>query len=446
MEAATGVMGIVHNVYFLDYKTAKPMLEAFAELAGDDVPTETDWDRLRHLHLIEVAGQYRDGLRAEKKDLVELYGDIEDGVKVMQRAVQGATAAYILHVGTAGVLPKLFMYTLGRGTNLAWKAAKSTPGKIVAGETAFALLFVYEASPEFRKAVDEGLRDLAELTLTPPVAAGAWLTAVTNWALATPQRAERLGRLIGVLKGGSSLNRDVFGEEKPWREGWKSPGAATRHIQASFVRSSLKTSPVTTIVQLLTFHFVYVFEKSKPASVVAAMRLQDRIAAVLFVPEEEREIFGDRTDLTLGKLLLLLVEVEAVLRDWVKDMAQIPELTQHIVVLADTIKVMEPSKLPTFEQLREGDDPGDWLCQAITFVALTHLHASLRRVIAALRTLEEPVNPKAERPVSVADLLKILGFQHSDAELGGALDRGFDDLVPPPPPPGQFPWPASPPT
>jgi hypothetical protein len=71
----------------------------------------------------------------------------------------------------------------------------------------------------------------------------------------------------------------------------------------------------------------------------------------------------------------------------------------------------------------------DWLKDALIFVLLWSLHATVNELADALTYFTETVNSDGPIALSLASLFELLGFQLNSTEVTAILDRNMDDLL-----------------
>ncbi|MCA9623194.1 MAG: hypothetical protein KC731_29445, partial [Myxococcales bacterium] len=419
VQAIKAIIGLVNNLYFLDYERVKPFLVAYEKLTGEKSFTERAWDEHRHKHLLETFRQYHSAIEREATDVASLYSDVQKGIKVLQGAVWGAESFLILETATGGALVALVVYGLTQGAKVAWKAGK------YAGAAAGAAAIVGAAvSPSFRKDLLEAIVDIAK-------AVGKGAARALSFALGdtiNPPRMEKLGQLIGEVWGGITLNRAVYGEKKGWGERWKTRSSYEGFVTASFLDKQLRVSPILPIIKLALFNYVYLVEKVIEDSKQAWEELEDELQVILVGDPEFSDIIENDHTLTLAKIVGIIQAVDRVLTNWLQRLAEEPELAARIEEMASLIDDVSPKALPTFKSLRDGTfEDGGWSRQAVLFVVLSHLQSSLRLLAESIESLHRPVDPKDDTSISVVYLLQMLGFQQSQEELEELLDAGFEE-------------------
>jgi hypothetical protein len=417
VEAATGLAAVVNTLHFLDYERAKPLLEAYADMTSGKVLTKHEWDRIRHRQLLEVLKQYQHAIRFDRIDLKAVYQALDQHLPVLKRAVRIAGATLILELASGGALLSMVWFALA----LAGRAIWSTPGKVIGGNLVGGLALATAVSSDFRKVVKEAIVDLGELTRVSQIVA---------FALGTPERMERFGQLLGILIGGFTLNKHVFGKESGWLKRWTTEKSYSSFVTKHFVRDQLSVSPLIPTIKLLLFNYVFLIEKVIAETRKAWSDLEEEVEIILIGDQLDQDVFGPNQELTLVKIVEIIVAVDRLLTAWLVKLAEIPGLTQEIEKLVDTVASTAPEKVPTIQQVREEQLPEGWKREAVMFVMLSHLHVAVRYLADAIREMFSPVNPGAATPVSVADFLSMLGFQLDEDEVDRLLDRDFDEMVP----------------
>jgi len=410
-DATTGIIGIVNNLYFLEYDRVKSCLQVYVELTGEKMPTAADWDKLRHKHLLETFREYEAGIRKEQVDLADLYGNVRTGLTVLQRAVQAAEGLFILNVASGGLLTAMVMFALAKGGKVAVKVAAAAGGAVIIGSA---------VNDKFRAEVWETLKDIGSIT-------AKGLSFILGTTI-NPARMERLGQLVGQLWGGITLNKTVFGPGgKTWTERWRSKKSYKSFVTKDFLKSQLSVSPFLPIIKLALFNYVFLIEKVVADSKKAWDQLEDKLETALLGDPAFRDIFEEDKELTLAKILEVIAVVDEVLTAWLKKLGEEPELAVQVTKVADLLQKISPAQLPTFKMLRDGTFPdGGWSRAAVLFVMLSHLQCSLRFIVQAIEAMHTPI--KSDDPeLSIAFVLGLLGFQQSESEVLEILDRNFDE-------------------
>lgn len=420
MDATTGILGFVNALYFLDYEKVKELLAAYAEITGEKMPTRAEWDELRHKHLLETFKQYEEGIRREQVDLRALYADVRTGLDITQKVVRAAESAYVVNVVSGGLLTAMVMFAL---VKLGKFAAKVT---LAAGAAAGAGALVVAAVDEkFRKEVKETVTDIATLIRDNAADVAGRVVGFVFGRHFTTARSERLGQLVGQLYGGITLNKGVFGkDEKTWTQRYKEGT-----IHRSVLKSQLTVSPVLPILKLLLFNYVYMAEKVIGDSRKSWGEIEKGLEDILLGDPRYRDIFTDDRPLTPANLLRIIALVDDTLQAWLKRLSEDPELAFRIGQVAELLGRIRPDKVPTLKMLRDGTFPeGGWSREAVLFVVLSHLQASLRFLAQSIQAMHTPIEADDPR-LSISLVLGLLGFEQNDQEVLEVLDRNFAELV-----------------
>jgi hypothetical protein len=412
MSATTGFMGVVNALYFLEYHTVRELLAAYADLTGEKMPTKIEWDRLRHAHMLETFRQYAEGIEREQVDLKELYASTRQGLDVIQKIVWIAGATYVVNVASGGMLTALVGFALV-------KTAKFSAKVVAAGAASMVLITAVDG--KMRELVWDTIRDIASAIKENAADVATRSAGFVFGRHLTPDRTERIGQLVGQLYGGITLNKGVFGKDKSWIERFE-----RRKISRHVLKTQLAVSPVLPILKLLLFNYTYMIEKVIADSRQSWGEFEKQIADILVDPDE---ILRDDKPLTLANLLRIIALADDTLQAWLTRLSQDPELAFRIAQVAQELDRIRPDKLPTIAMLRDGSFPeGGWSREAMLFVLLSHLQASLRFIAQSIRAMHTPIESDDPR-LNIALVLGLLGFEQDENEVLEILDRNFDDLA-----------------
>lgn len=430
VDAMQGMIGMVNNLYFLDYERVEEFLETYEDLTGKKGPNKNEWDKLRHKHMLQTFREYHVAIEKEATNVQEIYADVKKGIVILQRAVRLAETFLIVEVVSGGVLMAMIWHALAKGGKFALKAGKVVGIAAIVGSA---------VSSTFREELIEVLKDFGKVTAK----GGARVLSFTLGSTITPERMERLGQLIGQLWGGFTLNKAVF-SKKTWRENWDTSKSYKGFVTTNFLKSQLSVSPVLPIIKLALFNYVFLIEKVIKESKEHWKEFEAQVDLILDGDPEFADIIENDHQLTLTKILKIINAVDLMLTKWLKKLAEEPDLTLRIKLIADLLEKVSPSQLPTFQMLRDGTFPdGGWSREAVMFVVMSHLQASLRFFAKSIEDLHQPVDPKDDKSISVMYLLQLLGFQQGESKLQEVLDRNFDDIFEAPGAPRQLAPPSS---
>jgi hypothetical protein len=410
LDLTTGFIGFVHALKFLEYDQVKDLLGSFSDLTGEAMPTKAEWDKFRHAHMLETFRQYHEGIVREQADLAEIYADVKHSIDVVQRAVKIAEVSYILHVASGGALVALVMFVLA-------KAVKSTLQVTVAG-AGFGIALA-AVSKKFRESMLEALADAASAIEDNAVRAAKFVLGRSP----TVERTERLGQMIGQAYGGLTLDRGLLGKKESWAESFKG-GKMTGRI----LRGQVELSLVVPILRIVLFNYVYMVEKVVADSRKSWAEFEEKLEEILIGDGKFSDIIEDDRGLTPANVLRIVSLVDTTIQGWLTQLSQDPELATKIGLIAEKLKSVTPQQLPTLRDLREGKfAEGGWSREAILFVLLSHLQASLRFIAQSIEAMHTPIT--ADDPqLSIAFLLGLLGFQQGEAEVMEVLDRDFAEV------------------
>ena len=116
---------------FLDYEKVKPMLEIWADSAGEQFPT-SGVEPGRHRHIVETFRGWQEVIKEEGKELKEIYDDVQTYVRVSISVVHGVEFACWPNVLSAGGLVPLMVMSLRATAKGAVAIGKSKAGKAAA--------------------------------------------------------------------------------------------------------------------------------------------------------------------------------------------------------------------------------------------------------------------------------------------------------------------------
>lgn len=428
VQAGTGFICVIDNLYFLDYERVKEFLKMYSELSGERMPTKAEWDRLRHKHFLETFRYWNQAVKDEAKDIKEIYDDVQYYVRVTRWVAKGVVGGVLVHILSAGgIVPMIVMAfrAVGKG---AMTIVKGKPGKVVGG----GLVVMSVLDDDFRKEVFEFLGDFGNIMKDLPgdiAGAAAYLATPAAFAWGTRERMARLGQLLGILVACIVVSKAVIKEGK-WKERWAKSGKSyPKFLGRHLLVSQLNVNPLMPAIKLALYHYVQLIEKVIAESTKSFSDLEEEIEKILLGDPAFRDIIEEDEGLTIAKLIAITKAVDKLLLEWLQKLAKIPGLTERMGMMAESLKNLTPDKMPTLEQLRDGTlSEGEWLREAFMFAALSHLQGGLSRLRHALESMLEPVDPKAPTPVSVGFVFQTLGFNLQDAEAEELLDRNFDEI------------------
>jgi hypothetical protein len=390
------------------------MLEMYSELAGERVPDQAQWNRIRHRHFVEAFHHWERVIKDEAKDVKEIYDDVQTYIRVSIWVVRGVWVAVIADVLTAGGLVPLMIMALRGIANGAVAIGKSKVG--TAGAAGLVTMTILD--DDFRKEVLEFLRDH-----------GSFISAPAGFAWGSAPRMARFGQLLGIIVASVAISKGIVKEAK-WKDRWAPGiGKAYKIIPKHLLVSQLQVNPLLPAIKLALFHYVQLVEQVILDSRQSFAELEQKIEDILLGDPKYRDIIEPDEGLTWPKLLEIVQVVEKMVADWLKRLAQVPGLSDRIGEIAERLEHLAPDRMPTIEDIRDGKmEETEWLREAFMFIILSHLHGGLNYVSRALHEMVQPVNPKASTPVSVSLLLQTLGFNLQDAEAQELLDRNFDQV------------------
>ncbi|HVT06450.1 MAG TPA: hypothetical protein VHO67_03290 [Polyangia bacterium] len=428
VEVGTGFIGLLHAMYYLDYDRARPLLELYAELTGEPVPSQADWDQLRHQQFLQTFTYWEQAVKEEGQEIAELYATTQKYVERARWVAKGVEFTVIAQVASAGGLPRMALMLLKSAAKTTVKFVRTRPGQVaVAGFTGAMLM-----SDSFRDEVLSFLgvfRDAAEFIAAPAKAS-------LSYALSSEDRLERFGQLMGLIGASLLVSGVVIKREDAWRERWakaKESKAGKAKLVGTYVKkqllAQLNVNPMLPALKLALFHYVDLIEQVVTTSRQSFADLEDKIENILLGDPRYRDIIEVDEGLTLPKVVEILKVVDEILMGWLDHLATIPGLGARIGAIAAKLKSFAPSQMPTFEDIRDGKmDQEEFLREAFLFVVLSHLQGALSWLTQALDAMLRPVNPKDQHAVSVAMILETLGFNLQEADALEILDRNFDKI------------------
>ncbi len=139
----------------------------------------------------------------------------------------------------------------------------------------------------------------------------------------------------------------------------------------------MSVSPILPIIKLCLFNYVILIEDVVKASKKEWDLIQDDIAEILKPPEEFADFMEEDNNLT-GVKFKIIIAIETRIASWMVELSKTPELTESINKMIILIDKATPDKLPSFKDLQNGKDLGEWSREAFMFVVLSHLHTSLK--------------------------------------------------------------------
>ena len=434
VQAGTGFIGVIDNLYFLDYDRVKEYLKMYSELSGERMPTKAEWDRLRHKHFLETFRYWNQAVKDEAKDIKAMYDDVQYYIRVSRWVAKGAVGAVLVHILSAGgLLPMIVMAFRAAGKG-AMTIVKGKPGRVVGG----GLVVVAVLDDDFRKQVFEFFGDFGEVMKDLPSdigGAATYLATPAAFAWGTKERMARFGQLLGIIVACLVVSKAVIKEGK-WKDRWAKSGKSyPKFLGKHLLVSQLNVNPLLPAIKLALYHYVQLIEKVIAESKKSFEGLENEIEEILLGDPAFRDIIEVDEGLTIAKLIAITKAVDKLLLEWLNKLASIPGLTERMGMMAESLKNITPDKMPTLEELRDGTlSEGEWLREAFMFAALSHMQGGISRLREALESMLEPVNPKDPTPVSVGFVFQTLGFNLQDVEAEEVLDRNFDEIFPAPAP------------
>jgi hypothetical protein len=402
IEIFRGIISMLNNLYFLEYEQVKEILSISTEINEAPPITKEQWDKLRHRHLVETFKKYDEQIRNAGKSVKELYDDIQNNIRIIHTAVGAVEAVMLFEAVNGGLLVAVFM-------SLIKPLAKP---KVVAAATG--TLF-------FLRGFDQGIKDIGGV-----VGKGLDYFLGENKSV---ERIERLGEIIGQIYGGITINKALFGK-KTWTERWKEDGKnPLKFMGKALLRKELSVGLLMPALNLVLFKYVYLIEKVIKTSKAEWETLLKSYDMIIYGDPEFNDLIAEDQVMTVEKIQRLLNATEQVLANWLKQLAQIPDLTDSINKMVDFTGKIQPDKIPSFQELRDGRDIVDWSKEAFMFILLSHLHASVKRIADGFHGLQTAVT--ADKDISVLGVLDLLGFLQKGKESDETLDTGFDEIFVP---------------
>lgn len=436
VEAGTALIALIDNLYFLDYKQAKGFLELYAELAEVKVPTEADWNRWRHRHLLETFRNYKEEITRTGKDIAELYNDVQQAVEtartVVKRTEYVVGAVALTNAALAGGLAPLMMLSLKKIASKVGSSSGSKRGKVVAAGAGVAVAggFVAELilNDDFAADVVDFIGSFGKAAS----ALGSGVAATADFTWATPERMQRFGQLVGVVVASVVISRTVI-KSGDWQKRWESRKGYFSFLGKETLRRQFRINPLLPGLKLALFHYVRLVEEVVADSHTLWAEFEGKVEKILLGNEGDPlwGIVDEDKGITLPKLISILKLADALLLKWLKQLAAVPGLTEQISFITDKLASLGPSEVPSLEQIRDGSmSEVDWLKEALMYVMLTHLQGGINILIHSLQSMLEPVNPDDPTPASVGFVMQTLGFNLQETDALEALDRNFDTAFP----------------
>jgi hypothetical protein len=402
IEIFRGIVSMLNNLYFLEYEQVNELLSIGTEINDAPQITKEQWDQLRHRHLVESFKKYDEQIRNAGKSVKELYDDIQNNIKIIHIAVGAVEEVMLFEAVNGGLLVAVFL-------SLIKPLAKP---KVVAAATG--TLF-------FLRGIDQGIKDI-----------GGVLGKGLDYFLGdnkSVERAERLGEVIGQLYGGYTINKSLFGK-KTWTERWReNKNNPVKFMGKEFLRKELSVGLLMPGLNLVLFKYVYLIEKVIKTSKAEWETLLKAYDLIIYGDLEDDGLFAEDQVMTVEKIQRLVNATEQVLANWLKQLAQIPDLTESINKMVAYTSKIKPDKIPSFQEIRDGRDIVDWSKEAFMFILLSHLHSSVKRIADGFNGLQTAVT--ADKDITVMSVLDMLGFRQKAKESDDTLDTGFDEIFVP---------------
>jgi hypothetical protein len=393
------IVMLAGNLQYLDYDQVKPLLDILAKLGQKAPTTKQEWDRVRHDNMLKSLTEFDKTIREAKTDLADLYADARTAAQLGRKALWLANVAFAANKASGGMLTDIVVLgpLAGVGVGAAVVADPQTAKKVAgAGLDLF---------------VDE------------------WMQLFNKYG---PKELERFGRLLGRFVAALSLNKKLFGPKMSMADRWKFKNLG-RRVKEGLVHDELGVSWLTPLVKLLGFHYVIMLEGVIDSTKKVKERwdkLQDEIDEIVLGDPSNWDIFPpDEESFDLVKVAMILVKLDEILTDWLKELAKVPDLLGKIELMAAKLKRTTPPQVPTLEEIIDGKIDADWSREALTFVMLWSLHAVVDELTQGLRYFTETVNPKGLLALSLAELFELLDFQLRSDEVATILDSNMDALL-----------------
>jgi hypothetical protein len=390
------------NLQYLDYDQVKPLLDIVAKLGQKAPTTRQEWDRFRQDHLLKSLTEFDKKVRESLADVTDLYADAQTAVQLGRQAFWVANVAFAANKATGGMLtdPIVLGPLFGLGVGAA---ALTNPQATYKAASTGVRLFIDE------------------------------LVQLGNYG---PKEMEQFGRLLGRFAAALSLNKKLFGPGMKLGERWKL-GNLGRRVKEQTIRDELGLGWFFPLIKLAGFHYVIMLDSVIDATKQVKKRwddLQDDIETILLGDPANWDLFPpDEQDVDLEKIARIIVKLDDLLTEWLKELGKIPDLRQKIELLTATLKKARDQqttpKIPTLEDIIDGKVGPEWPRDALTFVLLWSLHAAVNELADALRYFTETVNPKGLLALSIAGLFELLDFRLNSTEVATILDSNLDDLL-----------------
>lgn len=398
VSAWQAIIMLTHSLYYLDYDQIKPLLDILAKAGAKAPTTKQEWDRFRHENMLKCLLEFDKVIKDAKVDVADVYGDVQKAVQSGRKAFWLANVAFSFNKASGGMLTDIVVLgpLVGLGIGAAAVTNFQTTYKV--------------ASKTVSLFIDE-------------------LMQLEKYG---PKEMEQFGRLLGKLVGALTINKKLFGPKMSLRERWKIRNLG-RRVKESLIHGELGLGFILPLIKLLLFHYVIMIEGVIDASKQVKARwdtLQDEIEVILFGDPNTWDIFPpDEESVNLEKIARIIVKLDEILTDWLKDLGKIPDLQEKIKLMVAKLKTTTPPQVPSLEDIIDGKVGAEWSQKALTFLMFWGLHAALKQFVEALQYFTETTNPKGPVALSIAGLFELLGFQLNSDQVSTILDSNMDDLT-----------------
>lgn len=401
----TGTTLLLSNLYFLDYEKVKDAIVVLAGLSGQEPPTRSEWERFRRERMRSLLTTYAQTLRAQqvaRESAEQVDESVEEVYRGIRIALTSATlVAEAAHIG-AGVV-EASRYT----GHLAILGAFAAIG----GIGALALFDIVENEAAASKAV-------AHFVATPYM----------NLDNLKPAEAELVGRFMGHLTGALAVNGALFGRGTVVRQ--LKQGDRVEKAAASFIRTEFGHGLLVPVLRAALAPHLALLERyvqqasglwAKLNAEMEAILLGDQPDLAPFQTEAEKEI-------SFGKVARLVIRLDQILTEQLAQLSSNPNLSQEIEAMA---KYLESSRVPSARDLLAGRHPDEWSSEAMSFVALSHLHVALMETSRGIALINAPLDVHDPNSPSVLSLLQIIGIDIGPTDAEKVLARDLKEIFVP---------------
>ena len=283
------------------------------------------------------------------EEVKDIYNAVEKRVKWAKWTVRAAVVTVIVDVLSAGGLIALVMLALrsvAKGVALVAKSKVGKYGGKVGKYAAEGFAIVTILDDDYSKEVEAFLKDFFKTA--------DYLSAPFQFAYGTKERMQRFGQLLGVVVASIAVSRAIIKEAK-WKERWAKRGSSPKFVANHFVKTQLNINPIMPAIKLALYHYAQLVEKVIAETKQKFVEFEDKVENILLGDPKFRDIIEVDEGLTVSKLVAIVKFADDMVTEWLTQLAQIPGLSARIASMADSIGSLAPSKMPSLDQIANGD-------------------------------------------------------------------------------------------